>query len=286
MRLHYVEWRPEGPVTLEPPILLLHGLSSNARYWDRVARRITDRRLIALDQRGHGLTGRPPQAPRLPEGFAVGELVKDAVFVIHELGLGRPVVTGHSWGACVALELAGTQPGAVAGLVFIDGPVRSASSLFTWEEAQRIMQPPLPRFATFAEASAESRKDFESAYADDLEAFVKARVMPDGRELVLTLTAPVRLELLRGLFESQTDLLWPNVNVPAAALLALRSFARVSRSSDEGVMRLREIAPRVEVKFFDTPHDIPLYAPAEVAAEIERVAALAAAIDPSETAAR
>jgi pimeloyl-ACP methyl ester carboxylesterase len=216
----------------------------------------------------------------------VGELVKDAVFVINELGLGRPVVAGHSWGASVALELAGTQPGAVSGLVFIDGPVRSASSLFTWEEAQRIMQPPLPRFATFEEATAESRKDFDSAYADDLEAFVRARIMPSGGALILTLTAPVRLELLRGLFESQTDLLWPSVGVPATALLALRSFARISRSTDEGVVRLREVAPRVEVKWFDTPHDIPLYAPAEVAAEIERIAGLAAAIDPSEAAAR
>ncbi|HEY1419712.1 MAG TPA: alpha/beta hydrolase [Candidatus Dormibacteraeota bacterium] len=286
VRLHYVEWRPEGAASVEPPILLLHGLSSNARYWDRVALHITNRRLIALDQRGHGLTGRPPQAPTLPEGFAVGELVKDAVFVITELGLGRPVVAGHSWGASVALELAGTQPGAVSGLVFIDGPVRSASSLFTWEEAQRIMQPPLPRFATFEEATAESRKDFDSAYADDLEAFVRARIMPSGGALILTLTAPVRLELLRGLFESQTDLLWPSVGVPATALLALRSFARISRSTDEGVVRLREVAPRVEVKWFDTPHDIPLYAPAEVAAEIERIAGLAAAIDPSEAAAR
>ncbi|HEY1455809.1 MAG TPA: alpha/beta hydrolase [Candidatus Dormibacteraeota bacterium] len=286
VRLHYVEWRPKSAASVEPPILLLHGLSSNARYWDRVALHLPNRRLIALDQRGHGLTGRPPQAPTLPHGFAVGELVKDAVFVINELGLGRPVVAGHSWGASVALELAGTQPGAVSGLVFIDGPVRSASSLFTWEEAQRIMQPPLPRFATFEEATAESRKDFDSAYADDLEAFVKARVMPSGGALILTLTAPVRLELLRGLFESQTDLLWPNVGVPATALLALRSFARISRSTDEGVVRLRELAPRVEVKWFDTPHDIPLYAPAEVAAETARIAGLAAAIDPSEAAAR
>jgi pimeloyl-ACP methyl ester carboxylesterase len=276
IRLHYVEWIDEAAPRGEPPVLLLHGLSSNARYWDRLARNIGRRRLIALDQRGHGLTGRPPKVPEIPAGYSMDALLDDAAFVITELGLAAPVVVGHSWGAAVALELVGTRPGLASGLVFIDGPVQSAANMFSWDEAQRIMQPPLPRFASFAEAVAESAHDFAGAWDDDLEPFVKARVMEDGDALILTLTAPARLELLRGLYESQPDLLWPGLQVPAAALLALRSFARISRSTDAGVNRLREIAPDVTVKWFDTPHDIPLFAPAEVAAEVERVSAAAA----------
>jgi hypothetical protein len=84
-----------------------------------------------------------------------------------------------------------------------------------------------------------------------------------------------RLELLRGLYESQPDVLWPQVGVPAVALLALRSFARMSRSTESGVARLSVMAPRVEVRWLDTPHDIPLFKPAEVAAEIERICSLA-----------
>ncbi len=274
--LHYLDWAPESePVA--PPILFLHGLSSNARYWDRVARHVTGRRLVALDQRGHGLTGRPPRSPKLPDGYAMDALVEDAAFLISRLGLEPPVVAGHSWGATVALELAGTQPGLASGLVFIDGPVQSAANLFSWEEAQRIMQPPLPRFASFAEAVAESKTDFQGAWGDDLEEFVEARIVDDGDVLALTLTGAVRFELVRGLYESQPDMLWPAIDVPAAALLALRSFARISRSTDSGVNRLGEIAPGVQVKWFDTPHDIPLYMPAEVAAEIEEIARLAAA---------
>jgi hypothetical protein len=160
-------------------------------------------------------------------------------------------------------------------LVFIDGPVQSPARLFNWDEAQRLMQPPLPRFSSITAAIDESRRDFGDAWDTDLEPFVSDRVMADGEALVLTLTAPVRLELLRGLFDSQPEGLWPRLKVPSVALLALRSFARISRSSDPGVTRLGEIAPRVEVKWFDTPHDIPLYMPAEVAAEIERIASLA-----------
>src|SRR5579872_1650440 len=34
--LHYLEWKPEDEAEPGTPILLLHGLSSNARYWERV----------------------------------------------------------------------------------------------------------------------------------------------------------------------------------------------------------------------------------------------------------
>ncbi|HYM67165.1 MAG TPA: alpha/beta fold hydrolase [Patescibacteria group bacterium] len=276
VRLHYLEWEtPDVPIG--PSILLLHGLSSNSRYWTRVAGHLAARRrVVALDQRAHGLTGRAGRELKVPDGFAMAELIEDVSFAVVELGLGQPVVAGHSWGATVALEAVGTRPALASGLVFVDGPVQSASSLFSWDEAQLIMQPPLPRFADLDEAIAESRNDFGSAWGEDLEPFVDARVMPDAGELILTLSAPARLELLKGLYESQPEILWPLVDVPAAALLATRSFARISRSTQTGVASLEKIAPHVRVRWFDTPHDIPLYMPLEVASEIERIAGLAA----------
>jgi pimeloyl-ACP methyl ester carboxylesterase len=276
VRLHYLEWTPDSGAGVEPALLLLHGLSSNARYWERLARHLSDRRLIALDQRGHGLTGQPPQVPEFPGGYAMDELLKDVDFVIAELRLDKPVVVGHSWGATVALELVGTRQGTTGGLVFIDGPVQSAANLFSWEEAQKLMQPPLPRFTSFEEAVSQSKRDFEGAWDQDLESFVKARIVPDGDRLVLTLTAPVRLELLRGLYEAQPDVLWPRVDVPAAALLARHGPARMATSREAGAARLAELAPNVEISWFDSPHDIPLFKPAEVASAIEHVAELAA----------
>jgi pimeloyl-ACP methyl ester carboxylesterase len=213
------------------------------------------------------------------------QLLQDVVFVIDELGLRKPVVVGHSWGATVALELVGTHPDSASGLVFIDGPVQSAANLFSWEEAQTLMQPPLPRFASFEEAVAQSRLDFEGTWDQDLESFVKARIVTDGDALVLTLTAPVRLELLRGLYEAQPDVLWPRVEVPAAALLARHGPARISKSRELGAERLAELAPDVAVRWYDSPHDIPLFMPAEVASAIEHVASLAAGSAESEAAA-
>jgi pimeloyl-ACP methyl ester carboxylesterase len=283
--LHYLEWKPEADSERHPPAVLLHGLSSNSRYWERLARHLPGRRLVALDQRGHGLTGQPPLAPTFPDGYAMEELLDDVAFAISELGLRKPIVVGHSWGATVALEFVGTRSAAASGLVFIDGPVQSAANLFSWEEAQTLMQPPLPRFASFEDALSESKRDFEGTWDQDLESFVKARIIPDGDGLVLTLTAPVRLELLRGLYESQPDVLWPRVEVPAVALLAKRGPARISRSREVGAERLAAQAPNVEVRWFDSPHDIPLFMPAEVASAVEHVASLAAVGPASEAAA-
>jgi pimeloyl-ACP methyl ester carboxylesterase len=283
--LHYVQWKPESGSERHPPVVLLHGLSSNARYWERLARHLPGRRLVALDQRGHGLTGQPPLSPVFPDGYAMQQLLDDVAFAISELGLQRPIVVGHSWGATVALEFVGTRPTAASGLVFVDGPVQSAANLFSWEQAQTLMQPPLPRFASFEDAVFESRRDFEGTWDEDLESFVKARIVPDGDALVLTLTAPVRLELLRGLYESQPDVLWPCVQVPAVALLAKHSAARISRSTKLGAERLATLAPNVEVRWLDSPHDIPLFLPADVASAIEHVASLAAGATASEAAA-
>ena len=52
VRTRYLEWAPDHGAARSPAILLLHGLSSNAHYWDRVAGHLGPRRVVAVDQRG------------------------------------------------------------------------------------------------------------------------------------------------------------------------------------------------------------------------------------------
>src|SRR5258708_21821451 len=140
VRLHWLEWAPSGAP--EPPaFLLLHGLSSNARYWERVARRMTNHRLVALDQRSHGLSDAPPA------GYSMDVLAADSGQAIRELGLDRPVVVGHSWGGTVALEGGARQAELVSGGAGRGGPAAPLSGRIPWEEEWRLMQRPLPRYA-------------------------------------------------------------------------------------------------------------------------------------------
>jgi pimeloyl-ACP methyl ester carboxylesterase len=274
--LHFLDWKAEAGAN-GSPMLLLHGLSSNAHYWDRLSTHLGDRRLVALDQRGHGLTGRLPGMPPVPAGFAMDELIADAVYVIEQLDLSQPLVAGHSWGATVALELVARRPRLASALVFIDGPIQSASNLFSWEEAQGFMQPPLPRYSLFAEAVDDVRRDFEGAWGDDLEPFVMSRLVQDGTSFVLTLTSDVRLELLRGLYDSPVDQLWSQLASPALALLARGGPGTMTDWRERGVRQLARTAPDVRVAWFDTPHDIPIHAPEAVAAEIRTLVASEAA---------
>ena len=98
-RLHYLEWNPRGRETL----VLLHGNSANAWWWQPLADCIDDSefRLLALDQRGHGDSEwvRPP-AYR-PEDYA-----SDLARFIEGLELDHPIVAGHSMGGVSVIAFA------------------------------------------------------------------------------------------------------------------------------------------------------------------------------------
>src|SRR5215204_6353684 len=112
LRMHYRDWGGTGRA-----FLLLHGLASSSRIWDLAAPLLRRHgRVVALDQRGHSLAGKPDS------GYDFTTIVADAWGAAQALGLERPVVIGHSWGASVALAYAAHDP-ACAGVVLVDGGV-------------------------------------------------------------------------------------------------------------------------------------------------------------------
>ncbi|HXI95685.1 MAG TPA: alpha/beta hydrolase [Candidatus Acidoferrum sp.] len=259
-----MEWAPSG-ASERPAFLLLHGLSSNARYWERVARRMTDRRLVALDQRSHGQSDAPQT------GYGLDVLAADAGSVIRELGLNRPVVVGHSWGGTVALEVGATLPDLVSGVALMDGPIASMSERISWEDAARMMQPPLPRYRSFEEAFQASRQMLGEAWDEDLQPFVTSGLRRDGDAWVLTLTSPVRLQILEQLYRFRPEVAAAAIDAPLLVGLAANEIAMRGRK-EEGASRMREIRPDAEIRWYDSRHDIPLIRADEVAADLEALA--------------
>ena len=102
------------------PLLLIHGVTSSAATWWRVgpALAATGRRVIAVDQAGHGRTGHWQGHHRFRDNAV------DVAAFIHVAGLERDdlQVVGHSWGAMTgaALPAAGLRP---ATIVLVDPPV-------------------------------------------------------------------------------------------------------------------------------------------------------------------
>jgi len=111
LELHALEWSREGTL-----LLFLHGFSNDAHVWDWVAPVLAPHyRVIALDQRGHGDSGRDPEGRYDHETMA-----RDANAAIESLGVARVVIVGHSLGGRVAMRFAGLFPEKLAGLVIVD----------------------------------------------------------------------------------------------------------------------------------------------------------------------
>ncbi|MEU7703192.1 alpha/beta fold hydrolase [Streptomyces sp. NPDC039028] len=114
---------PGGPID----VLLLHGLAGHAGEWDDTARLLRDSgfRVVALDQRGHGLSERHPADGDVSRAAYVADAdaVAVAVAVVDGLGLDRPVLVGQSLGGSTALLTAAAHPDLLRALVLVEaGP--------------------------------------------------------------------------------------------------------------------------------------------------------------------
>ncbi|MCY0936145.1 alpha/beta fold hydrolase [Streptomyces sp. H34-S4] len=139
---------PSQPPSGEPAALLLHGLMGRALHWSGTARWLgASRRVVALDQRGHGLSERPPAAGH-GSSIAYGReaFVADAEAAVEQLGLAPVTLIGHSMGALTAWQLAARRPDLVAALVICDmrASALGEASQQEWEDWFRRWPLPFP----------------------------------------------------------------------------------------------------------------------------------------------
>src|SRR5271169_316750 len=100
-----------------PPVVLLHGLACGKRMWFHQMLALQKRfRVIAYDQRGHGLTG----APAVAVEYSASHLARDLVGVLDALKIEQAAIVGFSLGGGPALALAASQPERVSRLVLAD----------------------------------------------------------------------------------------------------------------------------------------------------------------------
>jgi pimeloyl-ACP methyl ester carboxylesterase len=98
--LRYYEWSGSGP-----NLVLLHGSGSYGLQWEWVVDKLSDQlHVFALDQRGHGDSGRPDGE------YSAEEYAQDVHEFVERLGLGRIVIAGNSLGGRVAQVFAAEYP--------------------------------------------------------------------------------------------------------------------------------------------------------------------------------
>lgn len=101
VKIHYqVEGKGE-------PVLLVHGFAVNIpMQWSGTIKALSkDYQVIALDNRGHGRSGKP----RDPQQYG-REMVEDIVRLLDHLKISKAHVVGYSLGAFITLKLLTTHP--------------------------------------------------------------------------------------------------------------------------------------------------------------------------------
>lgn len=268
--LHAREWSASGgePRAGALPILLLHGLASASRIWDLVAPQLAhDRRVVALDQRGHGLSDKPD------DGYDFTTIVADDLLAADELELGpRFHVVGHSWGANVALEFAAAHPDRVASLSLVDGGfgmLRQRPGA-TWENTSRELAPPdfagTPR-ETFVGWVRKGNPNWRPELEDIMLNIVELR--PDDT-VGPRLSRANHMKILRAMWDEDPMQTYQAIHCPVLFVLAEQSnpdargeaFLASKRQGIESATRMLANAPRVQTLWMrDTIHDIPLQRP-------------------------
>ncbi len=211
----HVERRDGDPAAV--PFVLVHGLASNLRLWDGVAEELQARghTVIALDQRGHGLSDAPESS------YDMDTAVTDLRAVVEALRLPRPVLAGQSWGGNVVLEFGWRHPREVRGIVCVDGGIIELADWFpSWEACLAALTPPRLDHLTLADIEARMRAESpqlpDRAIAAALHCF---RVREDGR-IEPRLARHRHLQIVRSLWEHRPSTRYATLETPTLLVLA------------------------------------------------------------------
>ena len=254
----------------EPALLALHGLASNARWWDLVADHLVPaHRVIAVDLPGHGRSDRPDT------GYDFDTVSADLGALLAVVHPAPVVVVGHSWGATVALALAVDHPDLALGVVCIDGGAGDLKAYFgpTWAMAEQTMRP--PALAGIAPGMLRSWMD-SSPLRDGSDPDTAAEILGGNFEddgsgagtLRPRLNLEHHMQIAHHLFDANGFELMAQVRCPMLFIPAGHPDHEDSPKV-RSMARVREVlGDRARIEWIDGVHDLPVQRPAEVATAI------------------
>jgi pimeloyl-ACP methyl ester carboxylesterase len=247
------------------PIILVHGLASNARLWDGVASKLIDlgHPVAAVDQRGHGQSSKPET------GYDFETLTSDLLAVIAQLGwAGRsPFAAGQSWGGNVVLELAARDPMELSGIALVDGGTIELSARFAdWPTCEAAMAPPVligTRASDFERLIRTNHPDWpESGISGTL---ANVEVLPDAT-IRPWLTRANHMRILRHMWEHHPSQRYGLIDVPTLMLVAEdRSNQRWMTGKRREIKQASTMLKRSDARWIEGDHDLHAQHPELVA---------------------
>ena len=252
IQIHIRKWLPPKSDTLEPAYLLIHGLASNARTWDQVARLLAQRGYptVALDQRGHGLSQKPEN------GYNFTSITMDLRKIVGELGLHRPVLAGQSWGGNVVLDFGVRFPGTAQQLIFVDGGFLNLWQRGPWETISLELRPPDLRGLPYTQMVSQIKKSHPYWSEDGIEAtMANFEKLPDGT-VQPWLTLDRHMRILKALYEQDPDILYPRVQEPVLICAADDGSEWSVQKRKQVQAALTGLENAEVARFYGAAHDI------------------------------
>jgi pimeloyl-ACP methyl ester carboxylesterase len=229
-----------------PPVLLLHGITASVRTWDWLVPHLADRyRVLRLDFRGHGRSGRAPGTYGW-EGY-----VSDAAAVCRQVA-GEPcAIVGHSLGGGTAAALAQQHPDLPRGVLLEDPPLSAARDLEgnALLDGFRLMRESIPRLQAeavpadvLAQILAQAPSAAGPTFGEMLHSDALAAMAGGMLELDASVLDPVLEGTIRPLFD-------PTKPIPVPTLVVTADPASpdaVTRPAD--VRELASASPHAKVR--------------------------------------
>lgn len=269
LAFHYLDWGGAGR-----PVVLLHGLASTAHIWDFVAPLLAQRhRVVALDQRGHGLTDKPET------GYDYASVVGDLLAFLDHLAFERAAIVGHSWGASVAVEFAAAHPERTEAIVLVDGGVNTGRSRVqrSWEEYAQAMAPPDLTHLRWEDFLRGARQRWSQlrTWTPELEAVVASLFeVTEAGTIRPRFPRAQHMQVVRAMWEHRETDRFPALRCPVLLMPCRRANSderaqEFLRRREEAIAALVAAHPHVTVRWMeDSVHDVPLQRPELVAETI------------------
>ena len=270
IRFHTIDWGGNSEW-----LVFLHGLASQAHMFDLLAPLLTDSfRVIAIDQRGHGLSDKPDS------GYDFATVASDLDAILNALKIDRAVLVGHSWGGNVAVQYAVDHPDRVSGLILIDGGFLQIGDRLDWPTVEKFLEPPDLIGTPVDEFRSGMKQWMGSAWSPEAEAITLQNFeVRENGTIAPRLRKANHMQVVRAIWEHRPSELWAHVQCSVIMIPAVAPEPHDERTRDTLKNKRHDIAlaeQRLQrsrtIWMMDTIHDIPLQRPAELAEAIKTFA--------------
>ncbi len=271
---HYIDWGGDGPL-----LHIAHATGFCAGVYGPLAERLTDSfHVVAMDDRGHGLTTAPADPRRLRDWDV---FARDLERFFESLG-GPVTAMGHSRGGVASLMTAVRRPDLVRALVLVDPTILPYSWMWWWYLAKKTglaKYVPIANRAGKRKARWPDRATMLSAYRgrgafrtwgdDYLESYVQCGTVDTAEGGVKLCCDPAWESRCFAVCPHDVWRYVPKVKQPTLLLYGRDSDTFLPAAAE----RFRRVSPKARVKGYEgASHFVPMERQEATAAELEAFA--------------